>query len=252
MGVDAAADAAAGRGGGLAVRVDGLNSGYMGNHILFDIGFEAAAGMITVIVGPNGSGKSTLLKSMFGLCTIHSGTIRVLGTDITRMSPHEVARRRVAYLPQVNNVFANLTVRENLVMAGYTLDSRKAAERIPPLLETFPVLRRLESSKAGVLSGGERQMLGMAMALIRRPAVMLFDEPTASLSPRLASDVLAKIREMKESFGITVILVEQNVKRSLGLGDRVYLLANGKNVFDGTPDDLLAHPELGRLYLGLS
>ena len=234
-----------------AVRVDSLDSGYMGNHILFGVDFEALEGLITVIVGPNGSGKSTLLKSMFGLCTIHSGTITVRGTDITGMAPHEVARQRIAYLPQVNNVFANLTVLENLAMAGYTLGQHDARDRMPPLLETFPVLGRLRSSKAGVLSGGERQMLGMAMALIRRPTVMLFDEPTASLSPRLADEVLAKIREMKESFGITVVLVEQNVERALGLGDRVYLLANGKNVFDGPPDELLKKPDLGRLYLGL-
>ena len=188
----------------------------MGSHILFDVDFEARKGLITVIVGPNGSGKSTLLKSLFGLCTIHSGTVRVRGTDITRMPPHEVARRKIAYLPQVDNVFANLTVRENLVMAGYTLDSREARGRIPPLLETFPVLARLESARAGVLSGGERQMLGMAMALVRRPTIMLFDEPTASLSPRLAGEVMDKIREVKESLGITVILVEQNVRRSLG------------------------------------
>ena len=246
-------------GGGMAdggekkavIQVDSLDSGYMGNHILFGVDFEALEGLITVIVGPNGSGKSTLLKSMFGLCTIHSGTIRVRGTDITGMAPHEVARQRIAYLPQVNNVFANLTVLENLAMAGYTLGHHDARERIPPLLETFPVLGRLRSSKAGVLSGGERQMLGMAMALVRRPTVMLFDEPTASLSPRLADEVLAKIREMKESFGITVVLVEQNVERALGLGDRVYLLANGKNVFDGRPDDLLGQPDLGRLYLGI-
>lgn len=233
------------------VRVDSLDSGYMGNHILFGVDFEALEGLITVIVGPNGSGKSTLLKSMFGLCTIHSGTIAVHGADITGMAPHEVARRRIAYLPQVNNVFANLTVLENLAMAGYTLRARDARERIPPLLETFPALGRLRSSKAGVLSGGERQMLGMAMALVRRPTVMLFDEPTASLSPRLAGEVLGKIREMKEAFGITVVLVEQNVERALGLGDRVYLLANGKNVFDGSPEELLRQPDLGRLYLGI-
>ena len=242
----------AGAVGRAVVRVDSLDSGYMGNHILFGVDFEALEGLVTVVVGPNGSGKSTLLKSIFGLCTVHSGSISAHGEDITGMPPHEVARRRIAYLPQVNNVFANLTVLENLAMAGYTLRPRDARERVPPLLETFPVLGRLRSSKAGVLSGGERQMLGMAMALVRRPTVMLFDEPTASLSPRLAGEVLGKIREMKEEFGITVVLVEQNVERALGLGDRVYLLANGKNVFDGSPEDLRAQPDLGRLYLGIN
>ena len=136
-------------------------------------------------------------------------------------------------------------------MAAYTLDAREFTERVPEILETFPILRTYENSKAQTLSGGERQMLAMGMALIRRPTVMLFDEPTASLSPKLALEVLSKIRQMRDEFGISVILVEQNVRRALRLGDSVYLLANGKNVFDGTPEELLAHQELGRLYLGM-
>jgi branched-chain amino acid transport system ATP-binding protein len=122
---------------------------------------------------------------------------------------------------------------------------------MPEIYETFPILKKYEKSKAQTLSGGERQMLGMGMALIRRPNVMLFDEPTASLSPKLADEVLSKIKQMRDDFGITVILVEQNVKRALALGDYVYLFANGKKVFQGKPDELLSHPELGKLYLGI-
>jgi len=137
-------------------------------------------------------------------------------------------------------------------MASYTLDSKTMSPRIQEVLETFPILTKYKNSKAETLSGGERQMLAMAMALIRRPKVMLFDEPTANLSPKLAEEVLSKVVHMQKEFGITIILVEQNVKRALKMADVVYLLANGKLVFKGKPDDLLKHPELSKLYLGIS
>ena len=234
------------------IYVDSLNSGYANSHVLFGVDFEAKEKKITVVVGPNGSGKSTLLKSIFGLCAIYSGKIRYDGNTITGLAPHQVARKKIAYLPQVNNVFSNLTIKENLTMASYTLNSKAVHERMPEIFETFPVLKKYEKTKANTLSGGERQMLAMSMALIRRPRVMLFDEPTASLSPKLADEVLAKIKQMRDKFGITIILVEQNVKRALKLGDFVYLLANGKQVFKGKPDELLQHPDLGKLYLGIS
>lgn len=234
------------------IHVDALNSGYVNSHILFDVDFDAKEKEITIVVGPNGSGKSTLLKSIFGLCTVYSGEISYNGEKITGLAPHEVARKKIAYLPQVNNVFSNLTIKENLIMASYTLSSKLVSQRIPEIFETFPVLKKYEKSKSNTLSGGERQMLAMGMALIRQPNVMLFDEPTSSLSPKLANEVLSKIKQIRDDFGITVILVEQNVKRALALGDFVYLFANGKGVFKGKPDELLAHPELGKLYLGIS
>jgi len=234
------------------INVDTLNSGYVNSHILFDIDFDAKEKEITVVVGPNGSGKSTLLKSIFGLCTIYSGEICYNGKKITGLAPHEVARKKIAYLPQVNNVFSNLTIKENLIMASYTLNLKLVSQRMPEIFETFPILKKFEKSKSNTLSGGERQMLAMGMALIRQPNVMLFDEPTASLSPKLANEVLSKIKQLRDDFGITIILVEQNVKRALTLGDFVYLFANGKSVFKGKPDELLNHPELGKLYLGIS
>jgi len=234
------------------IHVDTLNSGYVNSHILFDVDFDAKEKEITVVVGPNGSGKSTLLKSIFGLCTVYSGEINYNGEKITGLAPHEVARKKIAYLPQVNNVFSNLTIKENLIMASYTLNSKLVSQRMPEIFDTFPVLKKFEKSKSNTLSGGERQMLAMGMALIRQPNVMLFDEPTASLSPKLANEVLSKIKQLRDDFGITIILVEQNVKRALNLGDFVYLFANGKGVFKGKPDELLNHPELGKLYLGIS
>jgi len=233
------------------IHVVALNSGYGNSHVLFGVDFEAKEKQITVVVGPNGSGKSTLLKSIFGLCEVYSGKISYGGINITGEAPHKVARKKIAYLPQVNNIFSNLTIKENLAMASYTLDSKLLSQRLPEIFETFPVLKKFEKKKADTLSGGERQMLAMGMALIRQPKVMLFDEPTASLSPKLANEVYSKIKQMRDDFGITIVLVEQNVKRALKLGDYVYLLANGKEVFKGKPDELLAHPELGKLYLGI-
>ncbi|MDH3765130.1 MAG: ABC transporter ATP-binding protein [Nitrosopumilus sp.] len=234
------------------IHVDNLNSGYVNSHVLFGVNFEAKEKMITVIVGPNGSGKSTLLKSIFGLCDVYSGEISYGDKIITGLAPHEVARKKIAYLPQVNNVFANLTIKENLTMASYTLDSKTQSDKLPEIFETFPVLKKYEKSKADTLSGGERQMLAMAMALIRQPQVMLFDEPTASLSPKLADEVLSKIKQIRDDYEITVILVEQNVKRALKMSDYVYLLANGKGVFEGKSEELLSHPDLGKLYLGIN
>ena len=234
------------------IHVNELNSGYENSHILFGVDFEAKQKEITIVVGPNGSGKSTLLKSIFGLCNVYSGEIKFNGKKITGLAPHDIARKKIAYLPQVDNVFSNLTIRENLAMASYTLDSKLSSQRIPEMYETFPVLKKYEKTKAENLSGGERQMLAMAMALIRQPEVMLFDEPTASLSPKLANEVLSKIKQLRDEFEITIILVEQNVKRALKIGDHVYLYANGKGVFQGKPEELLAHPELSRLYLGIS
>lgn len=233
------------------VSVDNLSAGYARSHILFGVDFEAREKKITIIIGPNGSGKSTLLKSIFGLSTVYSGSITYCGQEITGLEPHEVARKRIAYLPQVNNIFSNLTVNENLAMASYTLDSKTVAKRIPEVLGVFGVLKQFQDAKADTLSGGQRQILAMAMALIRHPKLLLFDEPTASLSPKLADEVMEKIKQVRDEFGITVILVEQNVRRALKMGDYVYLLAGGKKSFQGRPDELLAHPELGRLYLGV-
>ncbi len=137
-------------------------------------------------------------------------------------------------------------------MASYTLNSKTQSDRLPDIFETFPILKKYEKSKADTLSGGERQMLAMAMALIRQPKVMLFDEPTASLSPKPTDEVLSKMKQIRDDYNITVILVEQNVKRALKMGDYAYLLVNGKGVFKGESKELLSHPQLGKLYLGIN
>lgn len=205
-----------------------------------------------MIVGPNGSGKSTLLKSISGLTTIFGGTIKLdASKDITGLHPYTIARMGVAYLPQTENVFTNLTVQENITLAGYTLAREDIDMRVSEVLELFPQLKGYLATKAVNLSGGERQMLAMAMALLRKPTVMMFDEPTANLAPKIATQVLTTISSLAQTMHITLLLVEQNAKRALEIGDKAYLLVSGKKNFEGPPKDLLEHKEIGRLYLGL-
>ncbi|MEM3097010.1 MAG: ATP-binding cassette domain-containing protein, partial [Nitrososphaerota archaeon] len=163
-----------------------------------------------------------------------------------------IARHGIAYLPQVDNVFTNLTVSENLRMAAYMLDKNTASANIEEMMEIFPVLKRFRNRRSGNMSGGERQMLAMAMALMRKPRVMLFDEPTGNLSPKMALQTLEMIRRLRDEFSITVIMAEQNAKRALELGDTAFLLVSGRPIFIGSAGELLNHAELGRLYLGIT
>jgi branched-chain amino acid transport system ATP-binding protein len=231
--------------------VSDISSGYGKLQILDGVSLEAGPGKITVIVGPNGSGKSTLLKSISGIATIFNGSVELDGKPLTNKSPTEIARSGVAYLPQTENVFTNLSVDENLRLAGYTLRAGDYPERLAKSLELFPTLKRYLRTKASNLSGGERQMVAMAMALVRKPSVVLFDEPTANLAPKVATQVLDTVATITRGMNTTTLLVEQNARRALEMGDRAYLLVSGKRVFTGTCQELLQHKELGRLYLGL-
>jgi branched-chain amino acid transport system ATP-binding protein len=231
--------------------VSDVFAGYGKLQIINGISMEAAASEITVLVGPNGSGKSTLLRTIAGLTTVYSGSITLDGESLVGVPPHEIAKQGLAYLPQTENVFTNLTVAENLRMAEYTLPNAQRRARLDAVKAKFPQLARYLGAKAGLLSGGERQMLAMAMSLVREPKVMLFDEPTGNLSPKIATQVLETIRSLAKELSITVVLVEQNAKKALEIGSKAYLLANGKVVFSGGAKELLEHKELGRLYLGL-
>ncbi|MFQ5711468.1 MAG: ABC transporter ATP-binding protein [Candidatus Geothermarchaeales archaeon] len=234
------------------LEVGDINAGYGRLQVLFDINATIRDKDITVLVGPNGSGKSTLLKTVFGLTKIYSGRILLDGHNLVGSSPHEVAKMGIAYLPQVENIFSNLRVRENLIMAGYLLDKEEARERADEVLESFPILKQFYQRRAGTLSGGERQMLAMAIALMRRPKIMLFDEPTSSLTPGKAKKVIEGITNLRDNYGITVVIAEQNAKRALEYGDEALLLVSGRIMFDGRASDLLAHEEFGKVYLGIS
>jgi branched-chain amino acid transport system ATP-binding protein len=231
--------------------LEGVNAGYGKLHILFDVDAFLEEKEITILIGPNGSGKSTLLKTIMGLTQLYSGKIIFEGGEMQGTPPHEVTKRGIAYLPQVNNVFSELKVRENLVMAGYTLGREEAINRSKLVLDDFPVLKTYMERKAGTLSGGERQMLAMAMAMIRRPKIMLFDEPTGSLAPKKATEVISQIMRLRDNYGITVLLAEQNARRALEIGNKAILLASGRVMYDDKSQDLLKHPELGKIYLGM-
>ena len=233
------------------LRISNVASGYGKLQVLNGVSMDAEPGKITVIVGPNGSGKSTLLKSVSGIATIFSGSVELDGVQLTNRSPTEIARAGVAYLPQTENVFTNLTVTENLRLAGYTMKSDDFPTRLAAALELFPPLSKYLGTRTSDLSGGERQMVAMAMALTRKPEVILFDEPTANLAPKIATQVLGIVSMVTKELSLTTLLVEQNAKRALEMGDQACLLVSGKRVFNGTSRELLEHKELGRLYLGL-
>ncbi len=233
------------------LKVDKVSSGYGKLQILSEVSLEASAGEMTIVVGPNGSGKSTLLKTIAGLTSIYGGTVSLDGKVLSGRPPHVIARSGVAYLPQTESVFTQLSVTENFRMAAYTVGASDYDARVKDALEMFPQLGAYLGSKVVNLSGGERQMVAMTMALIRKPEVVMFDEPTANLSPKYIAQVLTIIQSLARERGLTIVLVEQNARRSLEIGDRAYLLVSGKNAYVGGAKDLLAHQELAKLYLGV-
>jgi len=232
-----------------------LNSGYGKLEVLFDINLTAKEREITVVVGPNGAGKTTLLNSISGLATVHSGEILFMDKPLVGRPPYEIARMGVAYLPQLGNVFSELSVHDNLVMAGYMLRKKGKEElesRVDEVVEMFPILKQFIDRRAGTLSGGERRMLAIAMALLRRPKVMMLDEAATDLAPKIATQMMNKVIELRDELGMTIVLVEQSAKKALEIGDQAYLLVSGRILFEGKPENLLAHPDFGRLYLGIT
>jgi len=232
------------------LQVNKVSAGYGNVHILDEVSIEAKPNQITVIVGPNGSGKSTLLKTIAGLTTVYQGSVLLDGRKISGLAPHQIARLGIAYLPQTESTFTRLTVSENFKMAGYTVGRQDYDERLEKALALFPKLTSYMKSKVSNLSGGERQMVAMAMALLRKPNTIMFDEPTANLAPMVATQVLSTISYLSKGSDITILLVEQNATRALQIGQYAYLLVSGRLAFEGTAKDLLEHEELGRLYLG--
>jgi len=233
------------------IKVNQLDAGYGKIHVLYDVDLVADPQKITVIVGPNGSGKSTLLKSIMGSTTIYSGTVTYKGRNITAHPKHQIAKMGIAYLPQVESVFTKLTAKENLIMAGHALEKAEFEDRQQEVMGLFPFLKERLKVKAMTLSGGERQMLAMAMALLRKPEVVMLDEPITHLDPKITSQVVDKIIELRDRLNLTVLLVEQNVRTALEISDKAYLLASGRTMYEGPSRELLENPELGRMYLGI-
>jgi branched-chain amino acid transport system ATP-binding protein len=228
-----------------------LSAGYGRVQILYDVSMTATAGQVTCIFGPNGCGKSTLLKALVGAVDPWSGTVLLEDVDITHLPSHETLKRGVALMPQNGGVFPELTVAENLRMGGYILRSRgELGRRIEELLDEFPRLRERLKVEAGSLSGGEQMMVSIARALLLRPTFILFDEPSAGLSPKLVGDVLRRAAALAER-GVGVVMVEQNIRETMKVADRIYVLAAGRNRFDGKPGDISDDRELMHMYLGI-
>jgi ABC-type branched-subunit amino acid transport system ATPase component len=225
-----------------------INSGYGEMTILRDISMRVDPGEVVTLIGPNGAGKSTLLKTIFGLLMPTEGRIRFEDTDITGLTPPALVRRGMSFVPQVDNVFPSLTVQENLEMGAF-VRSDGFAERLEEMYTFFPTLRLKRKQRVGGLSGGERQMVAMGRALMLDPRLLLLDEPSAGLSPRLVGMVFEKIAEINHA-GVALLIVEQNARRALRLSHRGYVLASGQVRLEGTGDQLLSDAEVGRLYLG--
>ena len=234
------------------LEVRSVSAGYGALRILDDVSLNATEGEVTVIVGPNGSGKSTLLKTIAGLTNLYNGEVVLEDVKISDLPPHLIARSGLAYLPQTESVFVQLTVEENIRMAAYSVNQTDYSARLASSLQMFPQIQSYMKSKVQNLSGGERQMVAMIMAMMREPKVIMFDEPTANLSPKLATLVLDTVKSLAKQRKLTVLLVEQNARKALQMGDRAYLLVSGRKAFEGDCNELLSHRELGQLYLGLS
>ena len=223
-------------------------AGYGEADILQGINLQVGGDEIVVIVGPNGAGKSTAMKAIFGLVPIRQGHIEYVGEDITNQPPERMVARGIAYVPQEANVFPSLSVLENLELGAYSI-SGDITPRLEKVYEIFPRLRERRQQQAGVMSGGERQMVAMGRALMIEPRLLMLDEPTAGLSPRLIDETFERIREIN-ALGIGVLMVEQNARQALGIANRGYVLAGGANRHEDTGPALLVDPDVATMFLG--
>ena len=228
---------------------NGIAAGYVkGLNILQGVDLVVSEGEIVSIIGPNGAGKSTLLKAIMGLLNISAGRFFIEGVEKTNLPTHKIVNEGVGYVPQVENVFPSLTIEENLEMGSWSL-GKKGKQSIEKLFQDFPLLNERRKEKAGNLSGGQRQILALARALVTSPKLLLLDEPSAGLSPLAIDDVFKTIKEINEK-GVPILLVEQNAKRALKFSDRGYVLDQGRNAYQGTGKDSLDDPRVVDLYLG--
>ena len=230
------------------LRAEGLVGGYGGNDILNGVDLSVAGHEIAVIVGPNGAGKSTAMKAIFGLLKLRLGRVRLDDDDITDEPPDRLVRRGMAYVPQERNVFPNLTVHENLEMGAFVRrdDIRAALDQVYAL---FPALREKRRQPAGELSGGQRQMVAIGRALMIEPRLLLLDEPTAGLSPRIIDEIFERVVAINKA-GVGILMVEQNARQALAIAHTGYVLATGRNRFTDTGKALLANREVAESFLG--
>ena len=226
---------------------EAMTGGYGAADILHDCTIAVDKGEIAVIVGPNGAGKSTAMKALFGMLPLRRGHVRLRGRDITALSPQDRVKAGMGFVPQVRNVFASMTVEENLEMGAF-LREDDARETMEMVYSLFPILREKRRQPAGQLSGGQRQQVAVGRALMTRPEVLMLDEPTAGVSPIVMDELFDKIIEIAAA-GIAILMVEQNARQALNIADRGYVLAQGRNHFTDTGEALMANPEVRRSFL---
>jgi len=232
------------------LEVQDLVVGYGEEEVLHGVSIQVSQGECLAILGPNGAGKTTLLKTVMGVLRPRRGKILFRDQEITGRPPSEILKSGVSYVPQGGSVLAQMTVKENLELGAYTVtDKSRTAERMRRVFQTFPILEERREAKAGTLSGGERQMLAIGRALMLEPTVMMLDEPSVGLAPKLIVFIFDKIKAMHDS-GTTVVLVEQNVRRALEISDRAYVLEAGSIKMHGTPAELVKDEAVRDYYLG--
>ena len=233
----------------IIIQAENITAGYTTEvNILIDVNVRLKSGQIVAVIGPNGAGKSTLLKTIFGILKPTIGKISLKNENITGLKANKVAQKGISYVPQVDNVFPSLTIQENLEMGAFIRED-DYSQRLNEIYELFPVLGERKKQKAGQLSGGQRQMVAMGRALMVDPQVLLLDEPSAGLSPKLVDMIFEKIIDINKT-GVAMIIVEQNAREALKMADHGYVLSMGRNVLDDSGKALLANEEVGRLYLG--
>jgi ABC-type branched-subunit amino acid transport system ATPase component len=231
------------------LEVKDVVSGYGRTDVLHGVSISIEQDEIVTVIGPNGAGKSTLFKTIMGYLIPRSGKVVFNEEDVTRLKPNQKVIRGMAYVPQLDNTFPSLTIQENLEMGGFSKDKKALHHGIESAYRTFPILGDRSNQRARTLSGGQRQMLAMSMALMTEPTLLLLDEPSAGLSPKVADEVFNQIRSLHQK-GIGILIIEQDAHRSLDISNRGYVLAMGQNHFDGSADTILNDPQIKEAFLG--
>ena len=231
------------------LEVENVVSGYGSTDVLHGVSICVEQDEIVTIIGPNGAGKSTLFKTIMGYLIPRSGKVVFSEEDVTQLKPNQKVEKGIAYVPQLDKTFPSLTIRENLEMGGFSKDSDALKQGIETAYSSFPILGERRNQRARTLSGGQRQMLAMSMALMTEPDLLLLDEPSAGLSPKISDEVFNQIMRLHQK-GIGVLIIEQDAHRSLDISDRGYVLAMGQNHFDGSADTILNDPQIKEAFLG--
>lgn len=233
------------------LEIEGLNAGYGEVEVLFDVELECREGEVVTVVGPNGSGKTTLLNSIFGIADVFSGKIEFENSNLVNVPTNQIIKRGIGYLRQEASIFDTLKVKENLRMGGFTLDQGEVNSHVEEVVSLIPFIEPFLPRQAGTLSGGERRLVSLSMALMADPKLIMLDEPTAGLAPVATKDVMEAINKLEKRTNLGILIVEQNLQDVLQLSKRSYLIVSGKNTFSGRSEELLERSDLTEKYLGV-